>query len=238
MTVLNKISILSLATVLAFGAAVYANAAPVKKKEPAKETSDNNAILFRIENIEPIRNKDGLIDRCEFILTAFNRTDEDLKEAELELSWKDTISKRYNIQDGKVVAAESDEEAESVATQTVFLDSIAAHKQKSFKSEVETDKCFSLFDSLEYVVKTCVTEGEKLEMKNSKLLNRGSCVGIFNYINSKNPEYYSEFKDVPESVLEKQVEEERKSEMEKITNKINSTIEELKKVDETLDQIK
>lgn len=238
MTVLNKISILSLATVLAFGATVYANAAPAKKQNAAKETSDNSAILFRIENIEPIRNKDGLVDKCEFMLTAFNRTDQDLKEAELELSWKDTISKRYNIQEGKVVAVESDEEAESVATQTIVLESIPAHKQKSFKAEVETDKCFSLFDNLEYVVKSCINEGEKLEMKNSKMINNGSCVGIFNYINSKNPEYYSEFKDVPESVLEKQVEEERKVEMEKITSKVESTIEELKKVDETLDQIK
>ena len=238
MTVLNKISILSLATVLAFGAAVYANAAPAKKQNAAKETSDNSAILFRIENIEPIRNKDGLVDKCEFMLTAFNRTDQELKEAELELSWKDTISKRYNIQEGKVVAVESDEEAESVATQTIVLESIPAHKQKSFKAEVETDKCFSLFDNLEYVVKSCINEGEKLEMKNSKMINNGSCVGIFNYINSKNPEYYSEFKDVPESVLEKQVEEERKVEMEKITSKVESTIEELKKVDEILDQIK
>ncbi|MCQ2735474.1 MAG: hypothetical protein MJ212_05980 [Alphaproteobacteria bacterium] len=238
MTVLNKISILSLASVLALGAAVYANAAPVENKKTVNETSDDNAILFRIENIEPIRNKDGLVDKCEFILTAFNRTDEDLKEAELELSWTDTISKRYNIQEGKVVAVEDDEEAESVATQTIMLESIMAHKQKSFKSEVETDKCFSLLDSLEYEVKSCVTEGEKLEMKNSKSLSRGSCVGIFNYINSKNPEYYSEFKDVPESVLEKQVEEERKNEMEKVTNKVKSTIETLKKVDETLEQIK
>ena len=172
------------------------------------------------------------------MLTAFNRTDENLKEAELELSWKDTISKRYNIQEGKVVAVEDDAEAESVATQTVILESVQAHKQKSFKAEVETDKCFSLLDNLEYVVKSCITEGEKLEMKNGKMLSKGSCVGIFNYINSKNPEYYSEFKDVPESVLEKQIEEERKNEMEKITSKIESTIEELKKVDETLDQIK
>ena len=238
MTVLHKISILSLASVLALGAAFYANAAPAKEEKVAKETSDNNAILFRIENIEPIRNKDGIIDKCSFIITAYNRTDEDLKEAELELSWTDTISKRYNIQNDQVVAVEDDEEAESVATQTVVLDTIPAHTQKSFKSEVETDKCFSLFDSLNYVVKTCITEGEKLEMKNSKLLNKGSCVGIFNYINSKNPEYYSEFKDVPESVLEKQIEEEKKQEIAKITGKIDATVEELKKVDETLDQIK
>ena len=154
------------------------------------------------------------------------------------MSWKDTISKRYNIQEGKVVTVEDDRDAESVATQTVYLEAIPAHKQKSFKSEVETDKCFSLFDNLEYVVKTCVTEGEKLKMKNSQLLNRGSCVGIFNYINSKNPEYYSEFKDVPESVLEKQIEEERKNEMSKISGKVDATLEELKKVDETLDEIK
>ena len=46
MTVLNKISILSLATVLAFGAAVYANAAPVKKKEEITRNSQESTTEY------------------------------------------------------------------------------------------------------------------------------------------------------------------------------------------------
>ena len=83
---------------------------------------------------------------------------------------------------------------------------------------------------------TCGEVG--LPMKDSKLIGNGSCTGNFNYISSKNSEYYSEFKDIPESVLEKQAEEEKKNEIAKVTEKYNSTMSELKAISETLDRIK
>lgn len=112
------------------------------------------------------------------------------------------------------------------------------HRQKSFTSEVATDKCFSLLDNVEYTVKSCINEGETLEMKDSKIVGAGSCTGNFNYINSKNPEYYSEFKDVPDSVLEKQAEEEKRNELAKVNEKQNSILNQIKNVDEILKKIR
>ena len=238
MTLLNKVVSLSLAAAMILGAAVNANAAPSRKNQK-EDTSDEGAILFRIENIEPIRNKDGFIDRCSFMVTVYNRMEKEVKEAVLELTWKDTISKKYDIQKGEIIVNDDeDEEATTEITKNVKISSIMPHRQKSFSSEVATDKCFTLLDNVEYNVKSCISDGESIEMKDSKIVNAGGCTGNFNYINSKNPEYYSEFKDVPESVLEKQAEEEKKNELAKVNEKQNSIMNQLKNVNEILNKIK
>lgn len=237
MTLVKKAVTLSLAAVMALGTVVNADAAPSRKNQK-EDTSDAGAILFRVENIEPVRNKDGFIDRCSFMVTVYNRMEKEVKEAVLELKWIDTISNKYDVQNGEVVVNDDEEASETEITKTVKLSSIMPHRQKSFTSEVATDKCFSLLDNVEYTVKSCINEGESLEMKDSKIIGAGSCTGNFNYINSKNPEYYSEFKDVPDSVLEKQAEEEKRNELAKVNEKQNSILNQIKNVDEILKKIR
>lgn len=237
MTLVKKAVTLSLAAVMALGTVVNADAAPSRKNQK-EDTSDAGAILFRVENIEPVRNKDGFIDRCSFMVTVYNRMEKEVKEAVLELRWIDTISNKYDVQNGEVVVNDDEEASETEITKTVKLSSIMPHRQKSFTSEVATDKCFSLLDNVEYTVKSCINEGETLEMKDSKIVGAGSCTGNFNYINSKNPEYYSEFKDVPDSVLEKQAEEEKRNELAKVNEKQNSILNQIKNVDEILKKIR
>ncbi|MEE6207272.1 MAG: hypothetical protein VZR95_04380 [Alphaproteobacteria bacterium] len=237
MTLVKKAVTLSLAAVMVLGTVVNADAAPSRKNQK-EDTSDVGAILFRVENIEPVRNKDGFIDRCSFMVTVYNRMEKEVKEAVLELRWIDTISNKYDVRNGEVVVSDDEEASETEITKTVKLSSIMPHRQKSFTSEVATDKCFSLLDNVEYTVKSCINEGESLEMKDSKIIGAGSCTGNFNYINSKNPEYYSEFKDVPDSVLEKQAEEEKRNELAKVNEKQNSILNQIKNVDEILKKIR
>lgn len=237
MTLMNKIIALGLSVAMVCGTLADASAAP-KKNKKIENTSDEGAILFRIENIEPIRNRDGLIDRCSFMVTVYNRMETEIKEAVLDLSWVDNISGKYDIQNGEIVVNDDDESSETVASKKVTISSVMPHRQKSFSSEVATDKCFLLLDNVQYSVVSCINEGEKLEMKDSKIVGNGSCIGNFNYINSKNPEYYSEFKDVPESVLEKQAEEEKNNEVAKINEKYNSIMNEHKAINAELENIK
>ena len=61
------------------------------------ETSQEDAILFRIENIKPVANEDGITEKCSFILTVYNRMAEEITEATMNLKWKDTIEDRYKI---------------------------------------------------------------------------------------------------------------------------------------------
>jgi len=202
------------------------------------ESSIEGAILFRIENIKPITNADGLVDKCSFVITAYNRMDKGVKEAKLRLRWEDNISAKYTISNGAVKTKKADE-AKTVVKSTVVLENIAPHIQKSFESVVETDKCFLLFDNLEYTVKNCVIDGEKQEMRDNKVIRSdGGCEGNFNYVNSKNPEYYSEFKDVPDSVLAKQADDEKKREVSKIEENYKNTMKEIENLGKTLDEIK
>ena len=189
--------------------------------EANAESSKPEGILFRVENIQPITNKEGVIDRCSYMVTAYNRSDHPLKDAHMILTWTDQISGKYKIEKSQIKVVPS-KEAKIQINSEINLGGIAPRKQKSFEQRVETDKCYLLLDNTQFNVVSCDVEGmDKLDT------NR--CTSMFNYIDSKNPEYYSEFKDVPASVLEKQAEDEKQQEIAKITEtveQINKTMDE------------
>ena len=195
-----------------------------------EETSKPQAVLFRIENIEPLANKDGLTDHCKYMLTVYNRSDKPIKEANMVLTWTDKVSNKYKVENGEVAVNTGKATLTRINTE-VLIDSIAPHKQKSFEQQVKTDKCYLLLDNVAYKVEKCAFE-------NSTGQAAGDCSKIFNYIDSKNPEYYSEFKDVPASVLEKQAEEEKEQELAKINTKIDTMTKTMDETTELLRKIK
>lgn len=214
---------------------VASSVSAAEKKEASSETG---AIIFRIENIKPIADKDGLINKCNFVVTAFNRMDKGVREAKLNLNWQDNISSKYAIE-GQKIKINSGDDATTVVSAEMKMNDIAPHSQKSFEGSVNTDKCFLLFDNLQYDVVSCSTDGEKVEMKNSKIISKGNgCSNNFDYIDSKNPEYYSEFKDVPESVITQQAEDEKVKEVEKINKDYNDILGSFNKISSTLAEIK
>ena len=244
MNSLNKILVSSLAFGLALfmTSASYAqargNTAANKRAAIQEEqTSEEGAVIFRVEDIKPLTNENGLTDRCSFIVTVFNRMEQEIKEASLDFMWKDSISAKYKIADDDVKAVSKPEEALTIITKTVELEGILPHRQKSFEFVVETDKCFLLLDQLEYKVNSCIAEGDKIIMRNNRRIGVGSCMNRFDYINSQNPEYYSEFKDVPESVLQQQIEDAKKAELEGINKAYDGVVSSLDKINEELDKI-
>lgn len=253
MSMINKIMVSGLALGLAFSVATNSFAQARRGSDAAAEknavaeaeaqktfekTSEEGAIIFRIEDIKPLTNeKTGLIDKCSFMVTVFNRMDEEVKEATLDFMWRDTIAKKYKIADDDVQVVSKPEEALTLITKTITMEKIKPHRQKSFEEVVETDKCFLLFDQLEYQVKSCITENDKIVIRNNKKIGTGSCGGRFDYINSKNPEYYSEFKDIPESVLQQQAEEEKEAELEGVNKAYDQVLATVDKIDAELDKI-
>ncbi|MBQ7633429.1 MAG: hypothetical protein IJS88_04880 [Alphaproteobacteria bacterium] len=212
-------------------------AAEQGKEKEIEKTSDADAILFRIENIKPLTNEDGLTDRCSFLVTVYNRMEKKVDKIDMDFRWMDAIEKKYQIVDDSVRVVNDIRDAETYIIKHIELEDVFPHQQKSFAEEVETDKCFLLLDQLEYKVNDCIAEGDKIEMKNNKKTSRGSCVDRFNYINSKNPEYYSEFKDVPDSVLEKQAEESKAHELAGVEKAYKSALDDLTAVSKELDKI-
>lgn len=229
----NKILLSGTAFLMA--ASVVSSVSAEDKKE---DSSDAGAIIFRIENIKPIADKDGLINKCNFVVTAFNRMDKGVSEAKLKFQWQDNISAKYAVQ-GQNIKVNSEDEAKTIISTEMTMNDIAPHSQKSFEGSVNTDKCFLLFDNLQYNVISCSNAGDKIEMKNSKVVNKkNSCSNNFDYIDSKNPEYYSEFNDVPESVITQQAENEKVKEVEKINRDYNDTMNSFQRISSTLAEIK
>lgn len=214
-----------------------AKAAAEKEKKEVKPTSEENAVIFRIEDIKPQKNEKDLVDKCGFMVTVFNRMDKEVKEANIDFIWKDSISAKYKVKDDSVKAVDKPQEALTVVTKAITLENVPPHQQKSFEFTVDTDKCFLLLDQLEYKVNSCIAEGDKIVVRNNRRIGTGSCVGRFDYINSKNPEYYSEFKDVPESVLLQQAEEAKQAELAGIKEAYETALVHIEEIDEELDKI-
>ena len=121
MNTLNKTAILSLATL--FMATSLANAevkAPQGQNPQApkmEKTSDAGTVIFRIENIKPIKDKHGDVKQCSYVVTAYNRLNTMIKEANLIFAWQDNITGQYiqRIEDSAKLNA--DEIAENLGTE-------------------------------------------------------------------------------------------------------------------------
>lgn len=256
---LNKSVVCSLGGLLMFAstatAEVVAPQAGADKSVKYEKTSDVGTVIFRIENIQPVKNKQGEITQCSYVVTAYNRLDTTLKEANLNFVWMDNITGKYlkkidesskltqdeitNNFSSDVDIIEPSKSLKSEAkfkpiTSSVKLFNIAPHSQKSFSNSVETDKCFLLFDNLNYTIENCSLEGDEAVIKDNKVVKSADCKDKFNYINSKNPEYYAEFGDVPENIVQDQIEDEKNIAVEKIKNSYDEISETLDKVDATL----
>ena len=232
-----KLNYKTVAASLALGCLLTSVANAAEPEKDVEATSNVDAILFRIENIAPIANKDGLIDQCSYTVTVYNRMDKGVRTADLQLDWEDNISAKYQVVDEtiKVVGAK---EAVTHVIKEMTIDDVAPHSQKSFEQKINTDKCYLLLDNLKYVVKSCFSEGTVAKNKNGKIDNKGDCAEKFNYIDSKNPEYYSEFKDVPDNILVKQAEEEKERALSKVNAAVDSIFSTLDDTDKELEKIK
>jgi hypothetical protein len=249
MKILHKSAVLSLASLLMSASLVTANADDTDSNAVKYEkTSDAGTIIFRIENIQPVKDKQGEVTQCSYVVTAYNRLDNTLKEANLDFIWNDNITGKYLKKIDDSSKLDPDEIANNLSSEvdigeptssfkseakfkpivsSVKLFNIAPHSQKSFSNSVDTDKCFLLFDNLNFEVKDCTLDGGESE-------EASNCSDKFNYINSKNPEYYAEFGDVPENIVQDQIEDEKNTEIEKVNNRYKEISEALDKVDETL----
>ena len=204
----------------------------------AVQASGGEEVIFRVENINPVRNEQGLVSQCEFYVTVYNRMDKAIKEADLILSWKDTVSGKYKLGENSVEVQTDESQMIQTITQNVKLKDIEAHQQKSFKQVVDTDKCYLLFDNVDYKVPVCIAEGDDIKVRNNRRMGNGSCTGSFDYVNTQNPEYYSEFKDIAESDLEKAAEEQKKQDAEALENLHKKSLETIEEVSKILSDIK
>ncbi len=226
-----------------------------KVKPSTVFANKSQAILFKIHDIKPVLNSDNVVTACQYTATFFNRTPNNLRRAKLELTWTDQISALYTIEnpdsdedklDDKT--AEANEEVKQIIntgetmTSTIDLPALNSLKQTKIEETVPTDKCFALFEKPKIDVPVCdifdKTTIDNNNRRGQSDQNLSLCAALFVYVDSKNPEYYGEFKEIDyaeEQAKEKSAEELEKEELKVSNEKIQKNIE---KASEIITKIK
>ena len=115
-------------TACIFAVPANAQSADSQKDKPAdplaiSATSEKpHAILFKIHDIKPIENSDGVVTSCQYTATFYNRSPFNLRQAKMNLEWTDKISDLFQIE-----TPQADETTEKKANS----------KLQSLKAEIE-----------------------------------------------------------------------------------------------------
>ena len=221
-------------------------------------------ILFKIHDIKPVVDEEGEVKSCEYTATFYNRTPVNIRQAKIQLGWTDEVSERYSIdntsfdeqneQENQNKDAEERKEPEAqkqssagenlgTFRETLSIPALGSLKQVSVQGQVKTDKCFALFDNIKFNVTSCSILGQDtaIDTRRGRVdadKDQLNCASLFAYVNSKHPEYYSEFKKISyeeQIEHEKTVEEKEKEVIQTIGKNISKNLND---TDSVLDEIK
>ncbi len=224
------------------------------------QTTKPRAVLFKVHDIKPVENTEGIITHCDFLVTFYNRTTDSLRQAQIDMGWTDKVSERYKIDaedseedstSNRTRSSRSSRNSEPVLgeiTTSVDMPALGAYKQATVKGSVKTEKCFLLLDNLEFKVASCSIIGQNDNNGSSSRSSRRSrvtsnrntseCANLFEYVDSKNPEYYDEFKNISYSEQERLTSNEKKQDISDIEASYNTIIKNFERADNIINNIK
>ena len=81
---------------------------------PQLAEEEDEAILFKVHDIKPVKNSKDVVNACDFYVTFYNRSNKDINGAQLDLIWEDD-SLLDIIDDEKEKSAEKNKNGENVA---------------------------------------------------------------------------------------------------------------------------
>lgn len=242
--------------IMAFMATSFSVQAQDASSAVEKETTKPRAVLFKVHDITPVENTEGVITHCDFLVTFYNRTTDSLRQAKIDMGWTDTVTERYMIDESSAAKPESSSRVRNSRnaepylgeiTTSVEMPALGAYKQTSVKGSVKTEKCFLLLDNLEFNVVSCNIVGQSDSNDTSRSSRRtrvasnrntSECASLFEYVNSKNPEYYDEFKNVSYSEQERLLKDEKKQDINDIESTYETIVSNFEKANEVINNIK
>ena len=225
------------------------------KAAPFEEAgiSKPDAVLFKIHDIKPVLDSEGVVSSCAYTATFFNRTNMTIRQAKMDLTWTDQMTSLYPIEEKENTENKENKDVkntikkaentplkddENTIHATLDIPSLSPLKNVVVQGTVQTEKCFALFDNLLFKVTDCNILNSQ-ESSNARVnrandaKNQAACASLFSYVDSKNPEYYDEFKEVShqdQEESEKQTETKENTFIEKTNAKISEQIEKIKEV--------
>ena len=144
-----------------------------------------------------------------------------------------------NVRRGRSLR-DNEEKLGTIVT-SVDMPSLGSYKQASVKASVKTEKCFLLLDNLNYQVGACTMLGQGEDLHSSRrskaTKDDASCANLFEYVDSKNPEYYDEFKNISFSEQERLLSEEKKHDTSDIESVYKEAIKNFEKAESVLGNI-
>lgn len=229
-------------------AAGAANAQTADAKTPSAHEEEDEAILFKVHDVKPIRNSKGdEVNACDFYVTFYNRSNKDINGAQLDLTWVDN-----SLID--VVNAEKEESAEKhkngedidadfsytqngnplQLTASINMPAIKAYKQITVRQSLKTDRCYILLDDLSINVKSCAIK----QTGNASFNSGDTCNGLFRFISQENPEYYTDFKPISYMTQRNSDIKERASQEKEMEEQYKKAVKSMDALTQTLAEIK
>ncbi len=225
-----------------------AMAATAKKTDTVEPTTRNDAVIFKIHDIEPV-SKEGIVTGCDFTVTLYNRTAVNFRNFTLNLNWKDTVDERFKFDayvksvlgEGATIQ-ESDllgEQAVSKPLATALtVNACGTNKQISVKTHVDNEKCYLLLTNADYSVTPCdIARNMNADNKNVINTDGKDCTAMFQLVDTANPEYFGEFKSISVTEIAAQNQQLHNEELSDIDDVISKIVENLGVSDKTLTDI-
>ena len=203
------------------------------KKTNENSSTRSDAVIFKVHDIVPVT-EDGVISRCDFTVTLYNRTNINFRSFTLNLEWKDSVDENFKF-DQYVMSyiskdefaefkdiVEKDKDSADVLKTQIVVNAFGADKQVSIKSSVNNEKCYLMLSDADFTVSPCETV-RTTTLKSLEDLNKGKeeCSGFFQLVNTSNPEYFGKFKNISASDEKEQEMESQKNALQSIDELIN-----------------
>jgi len=222
-----------------------ANAVEVKKAD-TKETTRNNAVIFKVHDVQPVDNE-GIITGCDFTVTLYNRTAINFRSFTLNLNWNDIVAENFKFDK----YMESVLNAEELAQQKQFLakenvdkpmqtsisiNAFGTDKQLSVRSHIDNEKCYLLLSNAKFTVSPCDI-ARSLNTAKGEGLDNKDCTALFQFVDTANPEYFGQFKKLSATEQALQAKTIETGELSEIDDVIGKIVENLGSSNKTLTNI-
>ncbi len=230
-----------------------ARAADDNNEFASRIAAGTNVVLFKVHDVTPVKNDDGVVTECEFGVTLYNRSPDSVENALLNLSWKDEAISDVIAQEAKeakneVNSLKASAERKTTAsletpalTASINLPAIKPFRQVSLKSKIASDRCFLMVNDASFTLENCNIITADSSVRSSRSLiskaNKAAasnCMSLFKYVSARDPEYYREFQKVSFNDEAKQRQEARKKDEDALQDSYKAMLDSLNKITETL----
>ncbi|MDD4556860.1 MAG: hypothetical protein PHE89_06010 [Alphaproteobacteria bacterium] len=220
--------------VLGLALATTISSANAQQAESSAAINDE-AILFKIQDINPVKNSDGVITSCDFLAVFFNRTPNTLNGASLELSWQDkSIDELENFDKKNTNKSRNTRSIAPKISASIELSSIKSLKQVAVRSRLQSENCFVLMEEVSVQSRSCTME--MVSSSGGKATKQ--CGKMFLYVAPTDVAYYQEFSSESPAEEAKKALNAREKVREEINASYNETVSEFTKASKLISEIK